>query len=248
MPNEPQRSASRSASRAERTLEAYFLPTCAWETAQRFLSRLAYEMGEPPRRRASLALCEHAPLITIGRAGSRAHLRGDVEDSIPIRYVDRGGGAWLQTPGQIAVYAVLPMEPPKFGARWLKRGLTETLLGVLLDFQLDGSADSQTGGVTVNGRQIAALGTVVRNGVSGFGATLNVCLPPGRDELYQTNPADPRLHETCLLRERLLPIRPGAVRESIVRNFASAFGFDAYYLCHPPADWQGTKRRHVVRR
>ena len=59
--------------------------------------RLVYEAGGRQGGPITLLVCEHPPLITIGRSGSRAHLRVR-PPSWPagksrVRWVNRGGGA-----------------------------------------------------------------------------------------------------------------------------------------------------------
>ena len=65
------------------------------------------------RDSACLILCEHPPLITVGRQGSRGHIRFDTEELFvrgwPVRWVNRGGGCLLHLPGQLAIYPILPL-------------------------------------------------------------------------------------------------------------------------------------------
>src|SRR5436305_9011837 len=160
----------------ERCLAAYFLPPTPWADVHQFQQRLVYEMGEHPRQRAALVLVEHPPIVTIGRQGSRSQLH-DAADGLDVCFVNRGGAAWLQSPGQIALYGVVPLDPPKLGIERLRNGLYETFLGVLEEFQIFGERDESNGGVLVNGRQIAAVGAAVKGWVSCHGGVLNVALP-----------------------------------------------------------------------
>jgi len=74
---------------------------------------LLYEFGERPG--AALILCEHLPVITVGRTGSRAQILADDQTlqawGVQVRWVNRGGGCFLHLPGQISAYLIIPLEP-----------------------------------------------------------------------------------------------------------------------------------------
>jgi len=234
-------------SEGDHRLAVYFLPPTPWADVHLFQQRLVYEMGEPPRRRAALVLVEHPPIVTIGRQGSRSQLR-DAADGLDVRFVNRGGAAWLQSPGQIALYGVVPLDPPKLGVERLRNGLFETFLGTLEEFQIFGARDETNGGIVVNGRQIAAVGAAVKGWVSCHGGVLNVAVPKGREQVLHPHPHCAERKETCMLRERAVPIRPGTIREALARRFAKAFGYHGYYLCPNPPLPQALAPRHVVAR
>ncbi|HVJ79563.1 MAG TPA: lipoyl(octanoyl) transferase LipB [Planctomycetia bacterium] len=232
-----------------RTLEVYLLPNCDFHEIDALQQRLAYEVGEPPQNRAFLVLTEHSPFVTIGRQGSRGHLRFDPEapGAPAVRWTARGGGAWLHGPGQLAAYPIVPLHPKEFGIERYRTALHETLIETLAEFQIPAWHDAKNGGITAGGRQIATIGFAVRNWVTTYGCALNVMLPPDRDELIQSNPRVSDRLETCMLRERLLPVRAGALRESLVRNFAAAMGFGETLLCPPPPA-RPRMRKHVAAR
>src|SRR5688572_3217932 len=89
--------------RCERTLQAYLLGSVDFETALRLQRRLHYEVSGD-REQACLILCEHPPIITVGRQGSRAHIFCEPEElrarQWRVRWVNRGGGTWLHLGGQ----------------------------------------------------------------------------------------------------------------------------------------------------
>src|SRR5207237_9928756 len=64
------------------TLKAYLLGTVDFETALRFQRRLQFEVSES-RSHGALVLCEHPPLITIGRQVSHGHLRLEEDARAP---------------------------------------------------------------------------------------------------------------------------------------------------------------------
>ena len=70
--------------------------------------RLVDEIGGRNDGQIALLLCEHPNLITVGRAGSAADLslESDLLRShrLETRWVGRGGGCVVHTPGQLAIY------------------------------------------------------------------------------------------------------------------------------------------------
>src|SRR5438270_12839658 len=94
-------------------LQVYLLGTVEFEALLRLQRRLHYEISGD-RGQAALVLCEHPPLITVGRHGSRAQILLEAQElklrGWPVRWVNRGGGCWLHQPGQLSVYALVPLD------------------------------------------------------------------------------------------------------------------------------------------
>ncbi|QDU63842.1 Octanoyltransferase [Planctomycetes bacterium Pan216] len=235
---------------AETALDVYLLPKTPWEETNLLLQRLTYELSEEPRRRAALVLCEHPPIITVGRRGSRGHIDLEEEElrarRLEIRWTNRGGGCWLQTPGQLAIYPVVPIHPTEVGLARYRTALYESILSVLDEFHLRADHDSHGGGVHVDGRQIAGMGLAVKNWVAYHGCWINVCVPPEWFDGITLNPTNGQHRPTSMFRELCSPIRTETVRESFLRKFVDVFGFQAYYLCRPPRIYPVRKAANVV--
>jgi lipoate-protein ligase B len=240
---------------AERSLLVYFLPRLPWEQVQKLQQRLVFDVSEPPRRQAALILCEHAPIITVGRQGSYRHLRMDAREidsgQLSVKWTNRGGGCWHQQPGQLAAYPILPLDSKSFGLGEYRTGVYQTLLEVLREFQIDAQADRASAGVRTEAGQIASVGLAVKQWVSYHGCILNVCVPLDRRPLVlagpmnATQPGSSRPW-TCMFRELRTPVNVSAVRESFLRHFVNVFGFDQYYLSNPPPGiWSDKRREHA---
>jgi lipoyl(octanoyl) transferase len=208
-------------------LQAYLLGPVDFDAALALQRLLVYQMTGD-RAAAALLLCEHPPLITVGRQGSRAHILYEPEElharRWPVRWVNRGGGCLLHLPGQLAVYPVLPLDRLGLGLRAYLDRLQGVLVDLLADFSLRAETRPGRPGVWVGGRPIAAVGVAVRHWVTYYGAALNVnpdlvpfrrvrCLGPGEEPM------------TSLERERRGPLRPALVRERLLEHFADRFGF-----------------------
>src|SRR5262245_42392613 len=125
------------ASSAEMALQAYLLGAVDFDDALRLQRRLHYDITGD-RAQAALLLCEHPPLITVRRQGSRSHIFWEQEDlnvrEWPLRWVNRGGGCWLHLPGQLALYAMVPLEPLGLDIPAFQVRLARAIANVLDDF------------------------------------------------------------------------------------------------------------------
>jgi lipoyl(octanoyl) transferase len=214
----------------------HLLGTLDFDEAQRLQRGLVFHIAEGG---AALVLCEHPPLITIGRQGSPGHVRLGEEERLarswPLRWVPRGGGVFLHLPGQLAVYPVLALSRLSLSVTAYLDGLHQVFVRLLDDFGVRGETRPGQAGVWVGNRLLAGVGVGVRGGVTTFGAVLNLDpdLTPFR--LVQTGgPDDGPM--TSLARERRGALRPALVRQRLIEHFADRFGFGRTDLVfHPPA-------------
>jgi lipoyl(octanoyl) transferase len=228
----------RSDAAAGPLLQAYLLGPVDFESALALQRYLVYQVGGDRTGGGALVLCEHPPLITVGRQGSRAHVLCEPEElrarRWSIRWVNRGGGCWLHLPGQLAVYPVLPLRQLGLGLNAHLERLQDVFRAVLEEFGVRGESGTGHPGVWVGGRPLAALGVAVRDWVSYYGAVLNVnpdlepyrrvrCVGPGSGTM------------TSLERERRGRLSPALVRERLLEHFAERFGFGrtALFFEHP---------------
>ena len=215
-------------------LQVYLLGTVDFEEMLRVQRRLVFDVaGE--RARAALVLCEHPGGISVGRDGSREHIRcGPAELAArgwPVRWVNRGGGCVLHLPGQLAIYSVMALDRFGLGVQAYLDHLSAVLTDVLAEFDVTGTTTPGRTGVWVNGRRIAHVGVAVNDWVAYFGAALNV----HADVELLKRVADGRADEppmTTMERERRAPVRAASVRQRLVEAFRAEFGFDRLSLFH----------------
>src|SRR3984893_12938372 len=158
-------------------LQVYLLGAVEFDAALAFQRRLAYDVAGD-RRRAALVLCEHhAPLITVGRQGSRVHILCEPGElrarQWQVRWVNRGGGCLLHLPGQLACYPILPLDRFGLGLQTYVERLGEVVQSLLGEFDVHGQP-RRDAGVWVNGRPIAGIGVAVHDWVSYYGFSFNV--------------------------------------------------------------------------
>ncbi len=207
-------------------LRAYLLGQVDFDKALALQRALVFETSGA-RDARTLVLCEHTPLITVGRHGSPAHIHFDPDElrarRWPVRWVNRGGGCLLHLPGQLAVYSIVALDRSGLGlAAYLER-LQRILVRVLDDFSVRAATRPGEPGVWVGQRLVAGLGVAVRDWVAYFGAVLNIDpdLAPFR-HVRSGGPGDGPM--TSLVRERGAPLRPALVRQRLLEHFAETFG------------------------
>jgi len=119
-----------------------------------------------------LWLLEHPPVFTQGQAGRAEHLLDP--GSIPVIQVDRGGQVTYHGPGQCVVYLLLDLRRRALGVRALVDMIEASIIAVLAQHGVAGSARRDAPGVYVDGAKIASLGLRIRRGCSYHGLALNV--------------------------------------------------------------------------
>jgi lipoyl(octanoyl) transferase len=218
-------------------LQAYLLGQVEFERALALQRMLVYQASEDASR-AALVMCEHPPLISVGRQGSRRHVLCEAEElrarRWPVRWVNRGGGCLLHLPGQLALYPILPLDRMGLGVQGYLDAMHRVVIDVLDDFSLRGATRPDRAGVWVNGRPVAFVGVAVRHWVSYFGLAFNINpdLEPFR-RVECVAAGEPPM--TSLERERRAPLRPAMVRERFLEHFESRFGFErtSLFQSHP---------------
>jgi lipoyl(octanoyl) transferase len=230
-------SAPAAAAAGDSALQVYLLGTVDFETTLALQRRLVYEVaGE--RARAALILCEHPPLITVGRQGSRAHILCDADElrarQWQVRWVNRGGGCLLHAPGQLAIYPVLALDQFRLSLPDYLDRLHAALLATAADCSITATTRAGHSGIWAGGRLLAAVGIAVRDWVTYYGAALNVnpALTPFRLVRCAGPDGGPM---TSLERQRRGPVRPTLVRERFVEHFAARFAFarTTFFSDHP---------------
>jgi len=229
-------------------LHVYLLGLVEFEAALRMQRQLVYHASDTDGQ-AALLLCEHPPLITVGRQGSHAHILYDPQElearRWPVRWVNRGGGCLLHLPGQLAIYSILPLKTLRLGLREYLDRLHRTVVAVLDDFSVRAETRAGRAGVWVGNRPVAGVGIAVRDWVTWYGAVLNV--NPDLVPFRQVRSGDEG-PMTSLARERHGPVRMALVRQSLVEHFLRVFdlGRTSIFFSHPTLGKQSHQRVQVA--
>jgi lipoyl(octanoyl) transferase len=194
--------------------------------------------------RITVLLCEHPQLLTIGRNGSRGHVRLTSEqlarEALEIRWLGRGGGCVLHAPGQLAIYVIAPLDRLGWHPECYARKLQSAILKGLERFRIRGRELPDRMGIWGQSGLLAAMGIALRDGVTLHGAFLNVHpsmrLQHSVDAVRPEGlPPDARATMGCLLAERRTAVRMSAVRSALVESLAESLGTRMYHLLtgHP---------------
>lgn len=149
----------------------------AWER-QRQLVQAA--IAHLPSWQDRFILCEHPPVITLGRNAHAEHILLPEpllkEKNIPVYAIERGGDVTYHGPGQLVGYPILWLERYKADVGWYMRSLEEVLIRTLKDWGLQAERIPGLTGVWLPNppRKIAAMGVKLTRWVSMHGFALNV--------------------------------------------------------------------------
>jgi len=123
-------------------------------------------------------LCEHPPVITLGRLASETNILASPESiqgrGIQIIPIDRGGEVTLHCPGQLVVYPILDLHKYGRDLRLYMNKLEQVAIDLLSDFDIVAKRIEGKRGVWVGARKIASIGIGVRKWVSYHGIAINI--------------------------------------------------------------------------
>jgi lipoyl(octanoyl) transferase len=229
-------------------LTAYMLGIVDFDAVLRLQRRLVYDVAGD-RSTAALVVCEHSPTITVGRDGSREHIRFDMADletrGWPVRWVNRGGGCVLHAPGQIVAYPIVALERMGFDLRAYLDRLHLAVIDTLAECDLSATVLHSNPGVCVGDRLIAHIGVAVRDWIAYYGISLNVNpdLEPFR-KVQVCAAGQPTM--TSTERERRSQVRIATVRQRLVEALAMRLGFDTVLPLHSHPVLSSPGLRHAV--
>jgi lipoyl(octanoyl) transferase len=219
-------------------LEVYMLGLVDFLQVQQLQRRIVYDLGEQVG--AALILCEHPPTISVGRAGSRAHIGPDDDTlrslGIKVHWVNRGGGCVFHLPGQLTAYLALPLETCDLTVGDYVHGLHTAIVLVLKEFDLTGTFHPGVPGVFSGQARIATVGVAVTRWIAYHGLTLNVGpYLEMFDVLDEPGIGQAPLRYTSMEARRQRHTAMSKVREALVRRLEEVFGLKQHhvYTRHP---------------
>jgi lipoyl(octanoyl) transferase len=120
----------------------------------------------------TIFLCEHDPVLTLGRNATLANVLAPGD--IPIERIERGGDVTYHGPGQLMVYPVVRV---KGVVDFLSR-VAGALADACAALGVSGAEwRRDPAGVWLGSAKLAACGIHIARGVSVHGFALNVCTP-----------------------------------------------------------------------
>ncbi len=149
----------------------------AWELQRRLVA--ARKAGATPD---VVLLCEHPPVITLGRNGKREHLRASDpllrQMGVEFWPTDRGGDITYHGPGQLIGYPILNLAEIRRDVVWYVRQLEEAMIRATADFGIRAARQPGRTGVWVDAlggeEKLAAIGVHISRWVTSHGFAYNV--------------------------------------------------------------------------
>ncbi|HVU88433.1 MAG TPA: hypothetical protein VHD36_14020 [Pirellulales bacterium] len=232
----PDINAARTGARApiaRPALAAYLLGTVDFDACLALEQRLVYEAGGSRDGQVTLLICEHLPVITVGRQGSRPDVRLAprtlASEGLSVRWVNRGGGALVHAPGQLAIYPIVPLAIHGWTVGEYLSRLQSGILAALCELGFQGQTHADRFGIWGRTGQIVSLGSAVKNWVTYYGAYLNVS-PARRILTAVYSDARQRTVMSSLAIERQQNVKMTRVREGLIRHLTEAFDCSRYHL------------------
>ena len=218
--------------RTSASLEVHLLGLVDFDSALFLQERLVYEISGRDDTQGGLLLCEHPPMVTIGREGSRAHIQVDYRElaarQMDVRWLNRGGGCLVHAPGQLVAYPILPLDRLGFGLADYRRRLEDAVLDVCRELHVPAWRHEEQPGLWCRLGQFAEVGAAVKLWTSYHGLFLNVNPSLDLMRLVQFNPGGEPVTSLAAQRARLTEMH--SVRESLVRNLARRLGYEQFHL------------------
>jgi lipoyl(octanoyl) transferase len=180
-----------------------------------------------------LLLCEHPHVITLGRNGTRDHLRVSddllLEKNVEFQSSDRGGDITYHGPGQIVGYPILDLTEHRRDIGWYVAQLEEVMLRASADFGVTAKRVEGQHGVWIvspaDDEKLGALGVHLSRWVTSHGFAYNVSVDLSYfDLIVPCGIADKRV--TSLERALGRSVATSEVRERLIARFGEVFGLE----------------------
>jgi lipoyl(octanoyl) transferase len=192
----------------------------------------------------ALLLCEHPPVITLGRNGKREHLRASDhllgQMNVEFHATDRGGDITYHGPGQLVGYPIMNLAEIRRDVAWYMRGLEEAMIRATASLGIAARRVPGLTGVWVDvpgakPEKLAAIGVHLSRWVTSHGFAYNVSTDLRYFDLIVPC-GIPDKKATSL--ERLLgrTVRLEEVAPEIVARFGEVFGLGMHGISRGELD------------
>ncbi len=223
--------------RSSSAISVYLLGTVDFASAAFLQERAVAHVQERADIAGALMLCEHPPVVTVGRDGRPTDLpydRRELESQLlAVKRVDRSGPTLVHAPGQLAIYPIVPLDRLGITEVDLGRFLQESVLAVCEELKITASPDENDFGVWSRCGKVGFCGLTNLHGVSCHGFFLNVF--PDLTLLRAVTSATPKNQIGSLIAQCTRPIAMQTVREAVIRHLTQRLGYNDFtvFTGHP---------------
>jgi lipoate-protein ligase B len=182
-----------------------------------------------------LILCEHDPVITLGR-GSSADVAPTGPGAPPVIAVERGGEATYHGPGQLVAYPIFALREERRNLHRYLRDLEQVVIAVLAEVGIEGLRREGLTGVWVGELKICSIGVAVRRWVAWHGLALNVRTDLDAFRGFQPCGLDPSVMTRVIDHVPDLPPTNALLEVLTVKHFLDVFELSLPPLPRAPLD------------
>ncbi len=192
------------------------------------IQRRAHDERVRDERPDTFFVCEHEPVITMGKSGKQQNLLVS-KDELARRGVDyfeveRGGDLTYHGPGQLVGYPIFKLGRLR-EVQGFVRKMEAALIEAMAAFGVRGEQRKDHAGVFVRGAKIASIGAAVRQGVTLHGFALEVCTDLAYYRLI--NPCGmPGVETTSVAREAGRDISLDEIKPLVRAGLEKAYGIE----------------------
>ena len=233
---------------SSKTLEIYSLGVVDYPSALQLQEHIAYEIAGRTDQMGVALVCEHPPVVSIGRAGGYDRLNETPEEfsrrMMDIHWVPRGGGNLVHSPGQLGVYVMLPLDRLGCGLELYQQKLTNILELTCREFRIPVKRSPDGCQLIARTGAVGFVCASVKSWVSGYGMYLNV--DPDLNVSRMCECANGGVRTSSLVTDRMKHLSMASLRESLTRHLAEQFGYSKthFYTAHPLLT-RTTRKVHV---
>ncbi|MBF0511723.1 MAG: lipoyl(octanoyl) transferase LipB [Candidatus Omnitrophica bacterium] len=175
-----------------------------------------------------LILCEHPPVLTLGRMSTQESLlysRQEIQKrGLDIIEVDRGGDVTLHAPGQLIIYPLFNLNNHGKDLKLFMENLEEVAVDLLKNFGILAISIPGKRGVFAGSQKIVSIGVGVRKWVTYHGLGINANTDLSLFNLIKPCGLDVRM--TSIKEVLKKPVDMDALKIEAVGQFKKHFSYD----------------------
>ncbi len=154
-------------------LNIYWLGRCFYNPIWD-LQKAVHELRFNNKINDIVLLLEHNHVYTLGKNADENHILPSRLENTEIIKIDRGGDVTYHGPGQLVGYPIIDLHNYKMSISWYLDVLSNSIINMLSDLEIDSQYRDDYVGVWVNESKIAAFGVRLSKWITMHGFSLNV--------------------------------------------------------------------------
>tara|TARA_Y100001970_G_C13903344_1_gene684767 strand:- start:24 stop:749 length:726 start_codon:yes stop_codon:yes gene_type:complete len=154
-------------------INIYWLGKCSYSPIWD-LQKQAHQLRANNKINDIIFLLEHNHVYTLGKNANENHILPSKPTDAEIIKIDRGGDVTYHGPGQLVGYPILDLHNYKMSISWYLKVLSDSIIDMLSDLNIDSHYRDDYVGVWVDDNKIAAFGVRLSKWITMHGFALNV--------------------------------------------------------------------------